>query len=50
MAFATYALFDFDVRLELSTRPQERIGDDEMWDRAEGALTEPLDEQGSTMS
>jgi len=34
MAFATYALFDFDVRLELSTRPQNRIGDDAMWDRA----------------
>ena len=24
MAFATYALFDFDVRLELSTRPEQR--------------------------
>ena len=37
LAFATYKLFGLDVRLELSTRPQERIGDDEMWDRAEGA-------------
>jgi len=46
MAFATYALFDFDVRLELSTRPQQRIGSDEMWDRAEGALTNALDAQG----
>ncbi len=36
MAFATYALFDFEVRLELSTRPEERIGSDEMWDRARG--------------
>jgi threonyl-tRNA synthetase len=45
LAFATYGLFDLDVRLELSTRPQERIGDDEMWDRAEGALTTALDEQ-----
>jgi threonyl-tRNA synthetase len=44
-AFATYELFDFDVRLELSTRPQERIGSDEMWDRAEGALTSALDSQ-----
>ena len=34
-AFATYELFDFDVRLELSTRPEQRIGDDELWDRAE---------------
>jgi threonyl-tRNA synthetase len=46
LAFATYALFDLDVRLELSTRPNERIGDDEMWDRAEGALTTALAEQG----
>ena len=46
LAFATYALFDFDVRLELSTRPDERIGDDQMWDRAEGALTTALAEQG----
>jgi threonyl-tRNA synthetase len=46
LAFATYALFDLDVRLELSTRPDERIGDDQMWDRAEGALTTALAEQG----
>ncbi|HEV3320019.1 MAG TPA: threonine--tRNA ligase [Solirubrobacteraceae bacterium] len=46
LAFATYALFDFDLRLELSTRPDERIGDDAMWDRAESALTTALDEQG----
>jgi threonyl-tRNA synthetase len=45
-AFATYRLFDFDVRLELSTRPEQRIGTDEMWDRAEGKLTSALDEQG----
>jgi threonyl-tRNA synthetase len=46
LAFATYALFDLDVRLELSTRPEQRIGDDAMWDRAEGALTTALREQG----
>jgi threonyl-tRNA synthetase len=46
MAFATYALFDFDVRLELSTRPENRIGDDAMWDRAEGKLMSALEEQG----
>jgi threonyl-tRNA synthetase len=48
MAFATYRRFDLDVRLELSTRPEERIGDDEMWDRAEGKLTSALDAQGLT--
>ncbi len=26
MAFATYELFDFDVSLELSTRPEQRVG------------------------
>jgi threonyl-tRNA synthetase len=45
-AFATYKLFDFDVRLELSTRPEERVGDDELWDRAEQALTTALHAQG----
>ena len=46
MAFATYALFDFEVRLELSTRPEQRIGSDEMWDRAEQKLARALDELG----
>jgi len=46
LAFATYALFDFDVRLELSTRPDERIGTDEMWDKAEEKLKNALDAQG----
>ncbi len=46
MAFATYRLFDFDVRLELSTRPEQRVGTDEMWDRAEQKLTSTLGELG----
>jgi threonyl-tRNA synthetase len=46
MAFDTYALFDFDVRLELSTRPQERVGSDEMWDRAESKLVNTLERLG----
>jgi threonyl-tRNA synthetase len=46
MAFATYGLFGFDVSLELSTRPEQRVGDDEMWDRAEGKLMQTLDELG----
>jgi threonyl-tRNA synthetase len=48
MAFATYALFDFDVTLELSTRPEQRVGSDEMWDRAEQKLMRTLDELGLT--
>jgi threonyl-tRNA synthetase len=46
MAFDTYRLFDFDVRLELSTRPEQRIGSDEMWDLAEAKLTRTLEELG----
>src|SRR6202042_3295054 len=45
-AFATYRLFDFDVSLELSTRPEQRVGSDELWDRAEEALINALDSQG----
>ncbi|MGB2710416.1 MAG: threonine--tRNA ligase [Conexibacter sp.] len=44
--FATLGLFDFDVRLELSTRPAQRIGSDEMWDRAEGDLRRALEAKG----
>jgi threonyl-tRNA synthetase len=46
MAFATYELFDLDVSLELSTRPEQRIGSDEIWDRAEAKLSSALSEQG----
>jgi len=45
-AFATYELFGFDVHLELSTRPEQRIGSDEIWDRAEAALIEALEARG----
>jgi threonyl-tRNA synthetase len=45
-AFAIYELFDFDVSLELSTRPPQRIGSDALWDRSEGALRAALDTQG----
>ncbi|MBK8011604.1 MAG: threonine--tRNA ligase [Deltaproteobacteria bacterium] len=39
-----YSAFDLnDVRIELSTRPEKRIGDDAIWDRAEGALKAALD-------
>jgi threonyl-tRNA synthetase len=45
-AFDTYAVFGIDVRLELSTRPPERIGSDELWDRSEQALRGALESQG----
>ena len=41
-----YELFGFEPRLELSTRPDKRIGSDEMWDRAESALAGALDRRG----
>lgn len=44
--FFLYELFGFEPRLELSTRPDKRIGADEMWDRAEGALAGALDSEG----
>jgi threonyl-tRNA synthetase len=45
-AFDTYEIFGFDVRLELSTRPDNRLGSDEQWDRAEGHLIEVLERKG----
>jgi len=42
-AFATYAVFGLDVRLELSTRPEQRIGSDELWDLSEAALHSALE-------
>jgi threonyl-tRNA synthetase len=46
MAFATYEKFGLQVSLELSTRPEKRIGDDELWDRAEEKLTRALEDLG----
>jgi threonyl-tRNA synthetase len=45
-AFYLYQLFGFEPRLELSTRPDKRIGTDEMWDHAEGALHSALEQRG----
>jgi threonyl-tRNA synthetase len=46
MAFATYERFDLQVSLELSTRPEQRIGSEQLWDRAEEKLTRALDDLG----
>jgi threonyl-tRNA synthetase len=37
-----YDLFGLVPRAELSTRPEKRLGTDEQWDRAEGALEQAL--------
>jgi threonyl-tRNA synthetase len=44
--FDLYRLFGFEPRLELSTRPEKRLGADEMWDHAEQALENALKRQG----
>jgi threonyl-tRNA synthetase len=44
--FDLYRLFGLEPRLELSTRPETRIGTDEMWDRAEAALAGALESEG----
>ena len=41
-----YDLFGLEPRAELSTRPEKRLGTDEQWDRAEGALEEALKHHG----
>jgi threonyl-tRNA synthetase len=37
-----YQKFGFQYRMELSTRPQKRIGDDKLWDKAEKLLENVL--------
>lgn len=40
-----YSKFKFEYSIELSTRPEKRIGNDEMWDKAEKALKNVLDKR-----
>ncbi len=44
--FTIYDVFGFEPRLELSTRPDKRVGSEEMWDRAEAALQKALEDRG----
>jgi threonyl-tRNA synthetase len=47
MILKTYELFDFsEVKIFLSTRPEKRVGSDELWDKAETALKKVLDSLG----
>ena len=46
LLFEVYKDFGFeDVILKLSTRPEKRVGDDSLWDKAEKALQEALDQK-----
>ena len=40
-----YSKFKFEYSIELSTRPEKRIGSDEIWDKAEKALKNVLDKR-----
>ncbi|WP_116473195.1 threonine--tRNA ligase [Zobellella maritima] len=47
MVYDVYGTFGFtDVAVKLSTRPEKRIGSDEIWDKAELALEEALKANG----
>jgi threonyl-tRNA synthetase len=47
LVLSIYRDFGFDdVRIKLSTRPENRIGSDESWDRSEEALRTALDKAG----
>ncbi|UWR66104.1 threonine--tRNA ligase [Phaeobacter inhibens] len=47
LVLSIYRDFGFDdVRIKLSTRPENRIGSDESWDKSENALRTALDQAG----
>lgn len=47
MFFICYKHFGFqDVKVNLSTRPEKKIGDDSIWDQAENALKQALEDNG----
>ncbi len=47
LVFEVFAAFGIgDISLELSTRPKDRIGADELWDKAEAALKDALEKRG----
>ena len=47
LLFKVYKDFGFeDVLVKLSTRPENRVGSDELWDKAEKSLEDALNERG----
>jgi threonyl-tRNA synthetase len=47
LTFEVYKHFGFEnIDIKLSTRPEKRVGSDEVWDQAEAALAEALDAKG----
>ncbi len=46
LLFKIYQVFGFtQVKIKLSTRPENRVGTDEIWDKAEQALADALDQK-----
>ena len=46
LLYAVYADFGFtDVLIKLSTRPEQRVGSDEIWDKSEAALQKCLEDK-----
>jgi threonyl-tRNA synthetase len=46
LLFKIYRVFGFtQVKVKLSTRPENRVGSDEIWDKAEQALADALNEK-----
>ncbi|WP_257812040.1 threonine--tRNA ligase [Aggregatibacter actinomycetemcomitans] len=47
MVYDIYSTFGFEnIKVKLSTRPEKRIGSDEMWDKAEADLAKALEHNG----
>ncbi|MDC1290612.1 threonine--tRNA ligase [Candidatus Thioglobus sp.] len=47
LTFKVYKQFGFEnIDIKLSTRPEERVGSDKDWDKAEASLSEALDAKG----
>lgn len=45
LILSTYADFGFhEITIKLSTRPEKRVGSDELWDRAESIMSEVLEQ------
>ena len=44
----TYKPFDLKPIMKLATRPEKRIGDDSLWDKAEAILKDVLEKRGYT--
>jgi threonyl-tRNA synthetase len=47
LLYQVYADFGFDdISVKLSTRPEQRVGEDALWDKAEQALADALNHKG----